>query len=615
MRGGSTLLRAAALAEVPDFGCGALAESPARRLIAGPAGERVIEPLAMLVLVALAEAGGRVVAREALVRRCWGMGFVAEKSVNRAVSQLRQALARVGEAQLVETIPRTGYRLTRGVSWSSEAEVAFAAAIARGRHALSAALPDQAQAVEPLQAATRLRPGNALAWGLLATAYRNLAEYAGPNAVSAAVEAAREAAARALAIDPAQGDALAAVATLSPEYGDWAGAEDRLRDVLGVAPDTLLALSHLEMLMQSVGRTAESLAVNEVALAHDPLSPLFGFRRALKAWIFGDVAAADRRIDATLQLWPRHPAVWNARMMLFAFTGRAASARAMLDDEPALPDGLAPPARMLWSVTLDALDSRSAGAVDAARRALADAAARSYASAVIGIMALSVMEEVDAAFELAEIALLRVGPRVGSLFAQPRQLMVHDLAWRRTMPLFVPATAAMRADGRFRLLAERTGLASYWRRRGVPPDPHQGDFSWIRWSGPRQSNVFQPCPSAGGGASVRVSARWGLDRRPAAGAAAPWQRTGRSARVARGACRGGRPADAARAEPRPKRPPRRHRWPRTPAHGVRMCGQRWEGRRWAARFLSRSEACASRMVPLVRLELTTPSLRMMCSTG
>jgi DNA-binding winged helix-turn-helix (wHTH) protein len=464
------LLTAADLAALPAFTVGPLSVVPSRRLVEGPGGRATAEPLVMQLLVALAEGDGDVVTRDRLVERCWGGVFVAEESVNRAMSQLRQALRRAGEADAIETIPRTGYRLrlaARGLAGDDD----FAVAVDRGRRALRAELPDPAaQGIADLEQAVALRPRAAEAWGLIAMACRNAVEHAPPEAVAAFLQRAQEAAGRALALDPREGHALTALATLQPDFGDWLAAEDRLRAVLAVAPDTLPALSHLEMLLQSVGRTEESIAVNERSATLDPLSPLFRFRRALKHWIMGELPAADRAIDATLLLWPRHPAVWNARMMLFAFTGRADAGRRMLADEPARPPGMPASAVGLWDVSLRALATGAAAEREQACALLVAAAPGAYAMATHAIMTLSVLGALDEAFAVAEGTLLRRGPATGTLFPSAAHLPLTDLRWRRTMPLFTPATAALRADPRFGALAEAIGLAGYWLARGVGPD-------------------------------------------------------------------------------------------------------------------------------------------------
>jgi len=59
-------------------------------------------------LLVLVEAGGRVVEKEELIRRVWPDSFVGDNSLARNISVLRKAL---GE-QVIETIPKKGYRIT-----------------------------------------------------------------------------------------------------------------------------------------------------------------------------------------------------------------------------------------------------------------------------------------------------------------------------------------------------------------------------------------------------------------------------------------------------------------------------------------------------------------------
>jgi len=82
-----------------------------------------VEPRVMQVLVALASAGGAVVSREELVRRCWDGRVVGEAAINRCMSRLR-ALADRGDGTRsfqAETIARVGYRLQAGTG-GAEAE-------------------------------------------------------------------------------------------------------------------------------------------------------------------------------------------------------------------------------------------------------------------------------------------------------------------------------------------------------------------------------------------------------------------------------------------------------------------------------------------------------------
>lgn len=101
------------LTHAPPFSLGPLRVEPALRRIAGPGGADVtIEPLVMQVLVALAEAAGAPLSRDDLIARCWGRRIVGDDAVNRAISNLRRALATAADdAVTVETIAKVGYRL------------------------------------------------------------------------------------------------------------------------------------------------------------------------------------------------------------------------------------------------------------------------------------------------------------------------------------------------------------------------------------------------------------------------------------------------------------------------------------------------------------------------
>ncbi|HET7816903.1 MAG TPA: winged helix-turn-helix domain-containing protein [Sphingomicrobium sp.] len=503
------------LAERSDLQLGPMLVSPSRRLVEGPGGHWNVEPLIMQVFLLLLDARGKVVTRDQLFDQVWGGVIVGDDSLNRAIGKVRRIEADVAPGLFeIETIPRTGYRLTgevldclgQGAAGEDDggqrrqklsrrtllASALGAGALAgaaywllgrdrpdprsaelveKGRQALIAAQPDSDEiARRHLREAIRIDSDNSEAWGLLALTLRNMAEESPSSAVSQRVLEAEGAARRALALDRKDPNARTALATLRPEFGRWAEVEDALRLILRDAPDNGPALAYLTMLLQAVGRARESFVLNERVAALEPLSPVHQFRRALKLWILGRNSDADLRIDQALQLWPRHPAVWNARMMIFAFTGRPGAALAMVDDaadRPAFPDK----ALDNWRASLRALASRADSDIAAARRANVAAARISPAHATWGMMAQSALGEVDAAFEIAETTLLRRGKSVGNISGGQGGFGISDQFWRRTMNLFTPATAAMRADPRFKDLCEGIGMLRYWRARGIGPDP------------------------------------------------------------------------------------------------------------------------------------------------
>ncbi len=504
---GDALRTPSSLAAIDDFTIGSATISPSRRIIAGPAVHADVEPRVMQVLVILAEAAGSVVTRETLFDRCWGGTWVGDDSLNRTIAAIRRLVAETAPGAFeIETIPRTGYRLmgeiipaetgakslsatppisrrlaiagaaaavlgVGGLLWlgRDRADPQAAMAMEKGRQALRDGWPgSETQGVKHFRQAVASDPGDAAAWGYLALALRNVAEQAPPAQISAAVSESESAARRALAIDPRNPNALTALATVRPEFGNWGTTEDSLRRILRIAPDNPAALTHLVLITQSVGRTRESWTLNERVAALEPLSPVHQYRRALKQWILGRVPESDISIDRALQLWPRHPAVWNARLYIFAFTGRTDAALAMLGDAATRPAQFEEETAEFWQASLRALGSRAPADIAAATQVNLSAAPRSPGGAVRAIMVLAMLGEIDTAFAVADGFLLRRGPLIGTLWQADSEMAVNDHYWRRTMNLFTPATAAMRQDPRFRGLCDGIGLTAYWKSYGGP---------------------------------------------------------------------------------------------------------------------------------------------------
>jgi DNA-binding winged helix-turn-helix (wHTH) protein/TolB-like protein len=98
------------LAHTASFRVGGLEILPSTREVVTSEGVHRLEPRPMQALVALAEAEGRVVSRDDLLRRCWDNRVVGEDAITRVIGVLR-ALGRKTGAFRLETIARVGYRL------------------------------------------------------------------------------------------------------------------------------------------------------------------------------------------------------------------------------------------------------------------------------------------------------------------------------------------------------------------------------------------------------------------------------------------------------------------------------------------------------------------------
>lgn len=505
------LLTTAELAGRADFALGRAVVSPSTRTIAGPGGKADLEPRVMQVLVVLADAGGAVVTRKTLFERCWGSPLVTNDSLNRAIGVLRRIAAEVaGGSFAIETIPRTGYRLTReaeataettadppiaetpaGRALSRRTLIGAGAAVAglgitgiwlarrdlshpgfdrlmqRGNDALR---EDDGAAAQYFRQAAALQPGNATAWGLLAYALGSGADN-GPAAVTAAgAQAAERAARTALQIDPQEPNALLAMTVIQSKMLDWLAREESYRRVLAIDPRNTLAMGSLGQLLHAVGRCGDSLAMAERMASLEPLWPDLQARKALRLWVVGRTVEADRVCERAMELWPSHRMVRLARLMIYAFTGRAGAALAFIDDEQTRPRLLSPSVASVWRTSLHALRQPTPSNVASARSANLDGSRSTPAVAANAILLLSALGELDSAFEVAEGFLLGRGSVIVRPSAETGAEYVNHWGWRNTFGLFTPPTAAMRLDPRFQPLANGLGLTDYWRKRGIGPD-------------------------------------------------------------------------------------------------------------------------------------------------
>src|SRR3954451_15273438 len=504
------LLTTAELAARSDFTLGLAIVSPSTRTIVGPGGTADVEPRVMQVLVVLADAAAQVVTRGTLFDRCWGGVYVGEDSLNRTIGAIRKLAGEVaGGSFEIETIPRTGYRLTGGSvgtldadhAEGRKAEVSRRRVIAGGAGALllasggllgsirsreaSRADARFAQIIEQTEAAIRhedaneqiirglqeavaIRPDSAKAWGLLGFYNVILAQLSNPKDAAPLNDHAQEAVQRAFAIDPNEPNALLAMFELEGSTLDWFTRDQRLRRIISIDPASVWAIAELVLLLQAAGMNRESRSWNERAISFAPFSLDFLTKRAFKLWIAGRVSEADKVIDQVRALYPTNEWVWWARFLIFAMTGRAEAAQVMLQSDPKRI-GDANEIRM-WRTAIPALIKPSAAAISRTRQACFDVAKVDGQTHGPGVMILSELGDVDGAFAIAEGTLLGRGPIIRT--EKPGSRAAIEVAADRINMqwMFTPPCAAVRADSRFRPMCDGIGLTDYWRRRGVRPD-------------------------------------------------------------------------------------------------------------------------------------------------
>jgi DNA-binding winged helix-turn-helix (wHTH) protein/tetratricopeptide (TPR) repeat protein len=476
--------------------------SPSRRLVEGPAGSIHLQPLIMQAFLLLLDADGDVVTRDQLFDQCWGGNLVGNESLNRVMARVKHIPAEVAPGFFeIETIPRTGYRISgdilpllqstppsnfsrRALFASSAAAITAAGAAGiwlagrSGSDREFERLMKEAQAAvrklrfddgvaRTLEKAVAIRPKDAKAWGLLALVRSLHAQsLSGAPEESPSIPAAEEAIRKALSIDPRESNALLAMFELQGSTLDLATRDRKLRHIIGLDPSNVIAITELVGLLQSAGLNAESWSWNERALRIEPLSADLLGRRALKLWIAGRVAEADKVVDQVRALYPADGGTWWVRFLILALTDRAQAALAMLKGEPKMLD---PALATMWEACLPALDQRSAMAIRTARNACLDAARKAGELAAHAVMILAALGEVDASFEIADGFLLWRGKIVRQ--SEGSKEITNDAAWRNGVQwLFTPPCASMRRDPRFLALCYGIGLTEYWRSRGVRPD-------------------------------------------------------------------------------------------------------------------------------------------------
>ena len=501
------MLKLGDLALRPDLQLGPMLVSPSRRLVEGPGGHAHLEPLIMQVFLLLVDGNGKVVTRNELFDQCWGGVIVGDDSLNRVIAKIRRTGAHVAPGLFeVETIPRTGYRLTgeilarrdgdqasasaaeagvsrrrlvgggaigiaalsAGAFWftRSRDDRAFKDLVERGDEALAASDPDL-HPEDYFRQAVALRPNDAKALGLLALATALHSDNGQVEHGAGFMREAEKATIAALALDPNEPNAhLAQIVTKSGSL-DLAETEAGLRRVLSLNPDNVSALKQLWNMLQCVGRSREALALVERALSIRPLAPGNHYPRAQLLWITGQTAEADRVIAKAMLNWPAHRFVRFARFTIFAFTGRPRAAMAMIEKSDTAPQNFSPESIALWRATLPALDQPTEAAKAFARQATLEAVEKNLPLTSQAAMAMSALGELDTAFEITN-QFFAVGP--GNPVAPKSPMAVRSTAWRFAPWLFTPPTGAMRADPRFEALVDQIGLTAYWRAQNVRPD-------------------------------------------------------------------------------------------------------------------------------------------------
>lgn len=499
------------LASSDELRLGDLAVRPSLRTIVRDDGtEEVIEPRVMQVLVALAEARGAVVSRDAMVDQCWEGRVVGDDAINRVISRLRRLSRGIGaNAFEIETVNKVGYRLVvpgetppalagfrptrRQLLFAGGGAALLAGGgagvwIATRSHdrrppAAVATFVEQAQiamrqksqgagnfAIANLRHAVEMRPDYADGWGALAWAYVYASQWRPSPFDKALKDRARAAADRARALDPENGLARAAMASTLPRSGNQFHVEREYRAAVEQHPENDLILGNLGGLMLSVGRCREAAALFDRAVAAAPAVPGTLYLRVQALWAAGRLQDAYRASDDAFTMYPTVLGVWFTRFYLLAHSGRPADALEQAKNRDARPRGVPEYGFDVVLAATRAMLTRKPEDVESAIRINWEASHRGCGYAENAMQYASGLGRIDTAFALANAYFFARGFSTGELRFLAEEKAYTPQNDRRTEYLFLPSSQAMRTDSRFDGVVEELQLKRYWREAGVVPD-------------------------------------------------------------------------------------------------------------------------------------------------
>ena len=239
-----------------------------------------------------------------------------------------------------------------------------------------------------------------------------------------ALERAREAALRALELNPNQAEAHLAMADVRRMLEhDWSGAESSYVTAIALNPSYEGARRSLAMMLSSFARHGEAVRESERAIELDPFCLVVSTSAAWAHYAAGDYDAAIARCRYAIDLDPDY---LPARRMLGAAclqAGRSAQAVAALEEAAAIDR--TDPVVLSWLAHVKAVT----GASDDARRLIGRIHGLEKTRHVPGYhlaLAYTGLDEVEKAFELLARACLDRDPVLPSITVEPRFALLRN---------------------------------------------------------------------------------------------------------------------------------------------------------------------------------------------
>jgi adenylate cyclase len=336
--------------------------------------------------------------------------------------------------------------------------------------------PPQA-AIADLEEAVRLAPDFARAWAALASAYAQRQNWVSGPEQDALIAKAIAAANRALALDPAIGEAYIVLGRFDPSP-DWAVRGAAFAKAIAASPnDDEVQMLYAMFWLMETGQMDEARRVLARAYETDPLSELVTSNYAMALSATGDGAAIEKLIADRRGAWPDIDSFWTMivplRLLARDFAGaRDALARAQAYFETVTskyPEkNLQHYVRMLTD-TIAALETGDKILSEKVAATLRAEFTKGQAAAQGAVLALALLGLTDEAMAAGEELYVRRG------FQAKAQL---DFPIPSRFPYGRPTVGALlgidadilRRDTRLWSIFAAVGLARYWLDSGQWPD-------------------------------------------------------------------------------------------------------------------------------------------------
>lgn len=281
----------------------------------------------------------------------------------------------------------------------------------------------------------------------------------------------RDAARRALALDPHRGAAYGVIAQLTPPYHHWDEIEEGLKRGLALSPtDSDMMMWRGEFLL-STGRSRAAVDMVRRAWTIDPLeyaNNQFLYEALSATRRFSDAEGMVKRIQA---IWPTQLGAYWDWFWILLTSGRELQAAAFLEDKAHRIGDSSPKEFPVLIDAARAAVSTSQSQRKAVAQRCIDLAGDGLGYALNSMLLLGRLGEDEAAADLARAIYLKQGPihiDRSVMYKGGRSYQPFDQAPPDN--LFNPLVARARRDRRFEPIFDAIGLTDFWRKAG-PPDP------------------------------------------------------------------------------------------------------------------------------------------------